>query len=569
MRVAPLPSAAAFVRVCLVLAVLAFGPAAVVYAQATDSAEVEQVDADTTHADATHAEGDHSDGEEHHGGDEHAGDEHHDDGHGDDEHHGDEAHGGAHGDDHGGGHGHGPPPPIWLCIPFAALLLLIATGPIFFPHHWHHHYPKYAVALGTLVMAYFLVQGDTLPLIHAAEEYFSFIALLASLFIASGGILIKTDFAGTPKANAALLFVGAVISNVIGTTGASMLLIRPYMRLNKGRIKPYHIIFFIFIVSNVGGALTPIGDPPLFLGFLRGVPFFWTVTQIWYVWLPTILILLAVFYAFDMRNKTPAEQTTEGTTGGSKIEIQGTKNFAWLAVVIASVFIDPNIIPAMKGTILDLKGTFHIPFGIREVIMFGVCYLAYTTADKGALKGNDFNFEPIREVAWLFVGIFATMQPALTLIGEWARDNAEAIGVTTFYFGTGILSGVLDNAPTYVSFLSAAMGKFELDVNQTADVMAFATQDPEWAFYLQAISVAAVFFGALTYIGNGPNFMVKAIAESSGVECPSFGGYMIRYSIPILLPIYAVVWLVFFSGYVLPTPAEVADATAALFGVLP
>ncbi|MEL7168551.1 MAG: sodium:proton antiporter, partial [Bacteroidota bacterium] len=492
----------------------------------------------------------------------------------------------AHGDDHGGGHGHGPPPPLWLCIPFAVLLLLIATGPIFFPHHWHHHYPKYAVALGALVMAYFLFQGDTLPLVHAAEEYFSFIALLASLFIASGGILIKTDFAGTPKANAGLLFVGAVISNVIGTTGASMLLIRPYMRLNKGRIKPYHIIFFIFIVSNVGGALTPIGDPPLFLGFLRGVPFFWTVTQIWYVWLPTILILLAVFYAFDVRNKThgeredhmeDADQPTQAgveaagfdVPGTSKIRIQGTKNFAWLAVVIASVFIDPNIIPAMKDTVFDLTGRFHFPFGIREVIMFAVCYFAYTTADKDALQGNDFNFEPIREVAWLFVGIFATMQPALTLIGEWARDNAEAIGVTTFYFGTGILSGVLDNAPTYVSFLSAAMGKFGFDVNQTADVMAFATQTDVTAFYLQAISVAAVFFGALTYIGNGPNFMVKAIAESSGVECPSFGGYMVRYSIPILLPIYAVVWLVFFSGYLLPTPAEVADATAALFGVLP
>ncbi|MEL6444239.1 MAG: sodium:proton antiporter [Bacteroidota bacterium] len=567
MRAAPLSPAAAFVRACLVLAVLGLGSADMAHAQAVDSAQVEQTDADTTHADTTHAENDHAD----------------DHGEGDDDH----GEAGAHGDDHGGGHGHGPPPPLWLCIPFAVLLLLIATGPIFFPHHWHHHYPKYAVALGTLVMAYFLVQGDSLPLIHAAEEYFSFIALLASLFIASGGILIKTDFAGTPKANAGLLFVGAVISNVIGTTGASMLLIRPYMRLNKGRIKPYHIIFFIFIVSNVGGALTPIGDPPLFLGFLRGVPFFWTVTQIWYVWLPTILILLAVFYAFDVRNKTHAEredhmedadQPTQAgveaagfdVPGTAKIRIQGTKNFAWLAVVIASVFIDPNIIPAMQGTVLDLSGTFHFPFGIREVIMFGVCYLAYATADKDALQGNDFNFEPIREVAWLFVGIFATMQPALTLIGEWARDNAEAIGVTTFYFGTGILSGVLDNAPTYVSFLSAAMGKFGFDVNQTADVMAFAAGgDLETAFYLQAISVAAVFFGALTYIGNGPNFMVKAIAESSGVECPSFGGYMIRYSIPILLPIYAVVWLVFFSGYLLPTPAEVADATAALFGVLP
>ena len=423
MRAAPLSPAAAFVRACLVLAVLGLGSADMAHAQAVDSAQVEQTDADTTHADTTHAENDHAD----------------DHGEGDDDH----GEAGAHGDDHGGGHGHGPPPPLWLCIPFAVLLLLIATGPIFFPHHWHHHYPKYAVALGTLVMAYFLVQGDSLPLIHAAEEYFSFIALLASLFIASGGILIKTDFAGTPKANAGLLFVGAVISNVIGTTGASMLLIRPYMRLNKGRIKPYHIIFFIFIVSNVGGALTPIGDPPLFLGFLRGVPFFWTATQIWYVWLPTILILLAVFYAFDVRNKTHAEredhmedadQPTQAgveaagfdVPGTAKIRIQGTKNFAWLAVVIASVFIDPNIIPAMQGTVLDLSGTFHFPFGIREVIMFGVCYLAYATADKDALQGNDFNFEPIREVAWLFVGIFAYIISNWNALARIVFESAKA-----------------------------------------------------------------------------------------------------------------------------------------------
>ena len=513
--------------------------------------------------------------------------------------HGDEA------GDHGGG-GHGPKPPVWLVIPFVVLLLMIATGPLFYPHFWHHHYPKVAIGLGAVVAAFYFafLRGDgqivPTPVLHAAEEYFSFIALLGALFVASGTILIKTDFPGTPKNNAILLFAGAVLSNFIGTTGASMLLIRPFMRLNAGRLQPYHIIFFIFIVSNVGGALTPIGDPPLFLGFLRGVPFFWTVTHIWYIWLPTILAILAVFWVFDARNKdesiretaedagrdvepgevpgarvVPEAQGIEdvsevhgdelevdlggrGTTNPKQLEIEGKTGFLWLAVVIASVFLDPNIF----SWVPDLHEIAHVPFGIREVIMFGVCVLAFKTANPAALKGNDFNFEPIKEVGYLFIGIFLTMQPALTLIGEWASANADSIGVTTFYFGTGILSGVLDNAPTYVSFLSAAMGKFGADVNVPAMVSDFAngTTLPAETFYLQAISVAAVFFGALTYIGNGPNFMVKAIAESSGAQTPSFVAYIVKYSLPILIPIYVVVWLVFFSGYVLPHPSDAAHA---------
>lgn len=522
----------------------------------------------------------------------------------------DEAHGDGEGHGADGGH-HGALPPVWLVIPFVVLLLMIATGPLFYAHFWHHHYPKVAIALGLLVASYYLlVLGDGIPILHAAEEYFAFIALLGSLYVASGCILIKTDFAGTPRANTVLLLVGAVLSNFIGTTGASMLLIRPYMRLNAGRLKAYHIIFFIFLVSNVGGALTPIGDPPLFLGFLRGVPFFWTVTHVWYIWLPTILLLAAVFYVVDSRNKavsvrgaaeSAGQDVVPGDTPGAdyipeapnvqdvddvrsgetsvplssrgpnpkKLEIEGTVGFAWLAVVIAAVFIDPKVIPALEGTPLDLIGTYHLPFGIREVIMGLVAFFAYKTADKAILRGNDFNFEPIKEVGFLFIGIFLTMQPALTLIGAFAAGNADALGVTSFYFGTGVLSGVLDNAPTYVSFLSAAMGKFGLDVNVPEMVRGFAMGEgaPAETFYLQAISVAAVFWGALTYIGNGPNFMVKAIAESSGVDTPSFVGYMVRYSLPILVPIYILVWFVFFSGYVLPHPPDAATAQAAFEAV--
>ncbi len=460
------------------------------------------------------------------------------------------------------------PPPLFLVVPFALLLLMIATGPLFYPEHWHHHYPKYALGFGLAIAAYYLVVLRTAtPVVHAAEEYLAFIALLLALFVASGSILIRTDFAGTPRANTLLLLVGAVLSNFIGTTGASMLLIRPYMRLNAGRLRPYHIVFFIFVVSNVGGSLTPIGDPPLFLGFLRGVPFFWTLTHLWYIWLPTLLVLLAVFYVVDRRNPAASRRERAKVFGDPDVEpgeyaddiapvhtrrhvaIEGGRGFAWLAVVIALVFLDPNVLPWVP----DLHDAFGVPFGIREVLMFGVAFLAYRTASRSALEGNSFTFGPIKEVAWLFVGIFLTMQPALELIRLFAQQNAGALNATTFYFGTGILSGVLDNAPTYVSFLSAAMGKFGLDVNVAADVAYFAAEHEGAAeswYYLQAISVAAVFWGAMTYIGNGPNFMVKAIAESAGAETPTFVAYVVRYALPILLPLYVLVWLIFFSGLV-------------------
>lgn len=445
-------------------------------------------------------------------------------------------------------HGHGEPPPIWLTLPFAVLLLMIATGPLFYEHHWHHHYPKYAVGLGILTGAYYYFGLHTIvPIEHALAEYLSFIALLAALFIASGGILIRVNSRGTPMANSVLLFIGAVISNVIGTTGASMLLIQPFMRLNQGRIKAYHIIFFIFIVSNVGGALTPIGDPPLFLGFLRGVPFFWTFTNVWWIWLPTVLLLLVIFYLVDRRNTEAS--TAELEEGVATVRISGRKNFFWLAAVVLSVFIDPNVFAWVPPLHI---GEMHLPFGIREIIMFSICYLAYRFASQDALAANDFNFGPIKEVAWLFIGIFLTMQPALELIRDFANTNSETLTVSMFYWGTGALSGVLDNAPTYVSFLSAAMGKFGMDVNVVADVAGFSVESAlGTAEFLQAISVAAVFFGAMTYIGNGPNFMVKAIAEASGVDCPSFAGYVVRYSLPILVPVYFVVWVVLYSGWIL------------------
>ncbi|NQV42835.1 MAG: sodium:proton antiporter [Candidatus Marinimicrobia bacterium] len=443
---------------------------------------------------------------------------------------------------------HGSLPPIWLVAPFVILLGMIATGPLFYPHMWENHYPKIAMTLGAFVAVYygFLMDHGVFSLLHTLEEYIAFIALLTALFVASGGILIKFNAAGKPWVNGLILFGGAILSNFIGTTGASMLLIRPFMRMNEGRLKPFHVIFFIFIVSNIGGGLTPIGDPPLFLGFLKGVPFFWVIGHVWHIWLVTILAVLGVFLAFDMRVPTPAAQPMQGKT----IEIKGSKNFIYLGIVIIAVFLDPAVIHGFPS----LQKMFHVPFGIREIIMFSVAFLAYKTGDREALRGNEFNFEPIKEVAFLFVGIFATMIPALQLIGAFAKEHGVDFIVSRFYWETGALSGVLDNAPTYLNFLAGELGKFGLDVNSVPDVQQFAAgmaspyaNDSNSVVYLMAISVAAVFFGAMTYIGNAPNFMVKNIAEQAGVDLPSFLGYIFKYSLPILLPIFFIVWLLFFN----------------------
>jgi len=417
---------------------------------------------------------------------------------------------------------------------------------LFYEHFWHKNYPKISVALAALVVIYYLfVLHNMHGPVHALAEYVQFIALLASLYIASGGIMIDIDKKATPLANVILLFSGAVISNLIGTTGASMLLIRPFIRLNKTRIKAYHIIFFIFSVSNIGGSLTPIGDPPLFLGFLKGVPFFWTLEHNILPWLFGLVILLVIFYLFDIRNKQNFGE--EDTTFTNNITLIGSRNFLWLLVIIGSVFLDPNVIEWVPAIHYDgMKFSF-----LREIIMFAVAYLSFRFADKKAIQGNEFSFEPIREVAFIFIGIFGTMMPALELVGNFAAspEGSELITHNTLYWGTGILSGFLDNAPTYINFLTAALASQNGNINVITDVVAFAQGG---TFYdsvldLKAISIAAVFFGAFTYIGNGPNFMVKSIAEQVGIKMPSFFGYVIRFSIPFLLPLLLLVWLVFFA----------------------
>jgi Na+/H+ antiporter NhaD/arsenite permease-like protein len=439
--------------------------------------------------------------------------------------------------------GEHPKPALWSVIPFVMLLVMIATGPLFYEHFWHKNYPKIAVLLALIVVAYYLfaLHNQHGP-VHAMFEYVQFISLLTGLFIASGGIMIGIDKKATPGLNSIILLIGAVLSNLIGTTGASMLLIRPFLRLNKHRIKAYHIIFFIFIVSNIGGALTPIGDPPLFLGFLKGVPFSWTLIHNFVPWVFTVSILLLSFYIFDRRNKKSKRKQKEVK---DKITLHGSINFIWLAIVVGAVFLDPNVIDWVPAIHYDgQKFSF-----LRELIMLSVALAAYLTTDKKLLKKNDFSFEPIKEVAFIFIGIFCTMLPALELVGNFAKSPEGAAMIThnSLYWGTGLLSGILDNAPTYLNFLAAAMASSGADINNISSVTDFANGGyHDSVLMLSAISISAVFFGAMTYIGNGPNFMVKSIAEQLGMRMPSFFGYILRFSIPILLPLFFIVWLIFF-----------------------
>lgn len=412
-------------------------------------------------------------------------------------------------------------PHIISVLPFIFLLLAIAVMPFAAPKFWHENYHLVSVGLGFITAIYYLIITKGWDLMHSVEEYIMFISLLTALYVISGGIFIDIKGLATPMRNTVLLAIGAVLSNFIGTTGASMLLIRPFIKTNKIRITNFHIVFFIFIVSNVGGALTPIGDPPLFLGFLKGVPFFWVMDKVFFKWLTALSILLIIFFIADYINfkKAPAEIEEIEKKAKEKIRIKGSYNFIFLAAVIGSVFITK-------------------PLFLREGIMLLAAFLSYKLTNKEIHKRNQFNFFPIKEVAWLFIGIFVTMTPALELL----RVHSSQLGITSptqYYWFTGILSGFLDNAPTYLTFLTASMGIYGLDINNIQNVLQFISEHEQ---HVVAISISAVFFGAMTYIGNGPNFMVKSIADHQDVETPSFFGFLIKFSIPILIPLYILIW---------------------------
>jgi len=427
-------------------------------------------------------------------------------------------------------------PPWWTVFPFGALLLCIALMPLLAARFWEHHYAKVAVALGLITAAYYLLSlRNGHAVLHAMTEYVSFMTLIGSLYVISGGINIQVKGEATPVTNVVFLLIGALIANVIGTTGASMLLIRPWIRMNKYRITSYHIAFFIFIVSNVGGCLTPVGDPPLFLGFLRGVPFWWVMGHVWPAWLLCVGLLLAVFFVFDVRNfKRAPREIAASETAQRTWAFRGLENALLLMVVLAAVFLPQEW---RIGT-----DAFHVT--ASSMLMLAAAVASYYRTAKPVHEANDFNFHPVQEVGWLFIGIFLTMIPALDILSHGGGIQLRTPLQT--YFASGALSAFLDNAPTYLTFLAAEMGQFGLDVGSPPDVLHFLQVDPEFVI---AVSLGSVFFGAGSYIGNGPNFMVKAISEKSRVKTPSFLGYMTGFSLPILVPILALVgWVMLRAG---------------------
>jgi Na+/H+ antiporter NhaD/arsenite permease-like protein len=424
--------------------------------------------------------------------------------------------------------------PPGLIVPFGLLLALIAVMPLTPPkvkQVWEHYYPHIAIGLGLLVVAVYLVKlpGGGAMVGHTLHEYFSFICLIGSLFVVAGGIHLKVKGEATPLENVVFLAIGAVAANVIGTTGASMVLIRPWIRMNKIRISAYHVVFFIFIVSNCGGALTPIGDPPLFLGYLRGVPFFWLIDHVIGQWLATIAAILAVFYVFDRRSfqhvpRAIQEQIKEPETW----RFEGGINVLFLLVIIGGVF---------------LPATFFL----RELVMLAAAAASFKLTPPLVHEENQFTFGPIREVALLFLGIFMTMMPALNYLDRHGREFGF-VQPAQYYFASGSLSSVLDNAPTYLNFLELAeatlVDRATLPAHPSGAVESDAgvkqmIASAHMRRFIIAVSLGSVFFGAMTYIGNGPNFMVKSIAESAGVRVPTFFGYILKYSLPFLLPILA------------------------------
>jgi len=442
--------------------------------------------------------------------------------------------------------------PLWSTIPFVGLLLTLGIMSFIaanFPHSrpahlWESNNNKLIIALlWSLPIVLLLASlGAWEPLWLSAEDYFSFIVLLFSLFVISGGVYLEGDLRATPQINLTFLAIGAVLANLVGTTGASMLLIRPFLRTNQQRQHTAHLpVFFIFVVSNLGGALLPIGDPPLFLGYLKGVPFFWTL-NLFLPWLTAISTLLVIFFIWDTieYKKEDTKKIQRDVAGFKPLKVKGGINFLWLAVVLLSVVV-------VTPTRLEAWGLDTVPLKfIREYAMLAAAAASFATAPLAGetRKLNNFTFGPIQEVAYLFVGIFITMIPALEVL----KTQGSALGVNQpwqFFWASGLLSSVLDNAPTYLTFLSLAQGVTV--TNPTLYVVpANLAHIQVSAELLAAISLGSVFMGANTYIGNGPNFMVKAIADEWGYKTPDFFSYIFKYSLPILIPIFILITLLFF-----------------------
>jgi Na+/H+ antiporter NhaD/arsenite permease-like protein len=437
---------------------------------------------------------------------------------------------------------------LWA-LPFAGILLSIALGPLLFPHVWEHHYGKFAFfwAAATLVPLVMATGFGTAleSLLHTLFlEYLPFIILLFALFTCAGGILVKGNLHGSPAVNTGILAIGTVIASVIGTTGASMVLIRPLLRANDGRRYNVHtVVFFIFLVSNIGGSLTPLGDPPLFLGFLRGVDFFWTTTHLLPDMVFCSVVLLALFYVMDryFYAKEEGMPPKIDPTPDSRLRLEGLVNFALIGGIIAAILMSaswkPGIVIPIPGAPVELQNM------LRDIILVVIALISLKVTARSLRERNGFNWGPILEVAKLFAGIFTAMIPVLAML-KAGTDGAFAplVALVTnpdgtpnnvaYFWMTGILSSFLDNAPTYLVFFELAGGNAQQLMTAGATTLA-------------AISAGAVFMGANSYIGNAPNFMVYAIARQGGVKMPSFFGYML-WSGAILIPTFVGVTFLFF-----------------------
>ncbi len=432
----------------------------------------------------------------------------------------------------------------WL-VPFVLMLVSIAVLPLVVPRWWESNLNKGLISavLGGPVALYILM-WDPHRLIETGVEYVAFIALLAALFIISGGIYLRGVLSGTPALNTLVLGAGAILANLIGTTGASMVLIRPMLRANAARRRQVHImVFFIFIVSNIGGLLTPLGDPPLFLGFLRGVPFEWTLRLLPH-WVLMTLSLLVIFYVWDrrlFRREEPAAAPVSNLhPQACGLAVEGKINLLLLLGVVAVA-----LVVARFGDDVGL-GSQHAHKWAQAIGMMFLAALSLLLTASATRAANRFTFHPILEVAVLFAGIFATMIPALAILE--ARGHEFGLeDPWQFFWATGLFSSVLDNAPTYLAFSTTASSLLGTEAMRLDQLLQATRGGMAGESLLKAISVGAVFMGANTYIGNGPNFLVKAIAEESGIAMPSFLGY-VRYSVMILFPLFLLVTLVFFRS---------------------
>lgn len=444
--------------------------------------------------------------------------------------------------------------PLWMCIPFAGLLLCIAVLPLVKAEWWEEHQPHAVAVWSVLFILPFALSFGTGTALETVLEcivndYLTFIVLLFGLFCVSGNITMSGDLAGSPRVNVGLLAIGTLLSSWIGTTGASMLMIRPVIKMNSWRKRKRHIIvFFIFLVSNIGGCLTPIGDPPLLMGFMRGVPFFWSL-HLLPLLLTNMLVLLFIFYWIDRRayRKDIAQGLKPDISKpGTEIKIRGTHNLIFLVMIVAAVILSGTLpgLPAFQDAAGHVKGihifgevTLGYPALIEIVIILLAAWLSFKTTGAEIRRENHFTWGAIKEVAVLFIGIFITMQPALMIL----KANGANLGITEpfqMFWTTGILSSFLDNTPTYLVFLTTA-GSLGFTEGMATTLGMVPVK------MLMAISAGAVFMGANTYIGNAPNFMVKAIADENGVRMPSFFGYLL-WSLLFLIPVFMLDMVLFF-----------------------